>query len=245
MSSNRHFPTTIVKKKQILRSKVRWPGIDKDVENLVNDCVACQATGPAVPPPPAQITDLPTMPWRSLHVDFCGPFPTSEILFVVIDEYSRFAEVEIMRSTNAQAVIPALERILATHGLPEKIISDSGPPFQSQEFAEYMKLKGVTHHKVTPLWPQANGLAESFMKPLTKAVRTAKIEGRDWRHALYPFLLNYRSAPHSPRGVSPAELSFNRARSNGIPTMDKPPTSLTNSTDKLRIAMSSEWVRVC
>lgn len=56
-------------------------------------------------------------------MDFCGPFATGETLFVVIDEYSRFPGIEIMRSTTAQAVILALERIFATHGLPEKVTS--------------------------------------------------------------------------------------------------------------------------
>ena len=110
-------------------------------------------------------------------MDFCAPFPMGEMLFMVIDEYSRFPEVEIMRSTTAPAVILSLERIFATHGLPEKITSDNGPPFQSKEFNDFMKMKGIIHHKVTPLWPQANCYVESFMKPLTKAVRTTCMTG--------------------------------------------------------------------
>ena len=61
-----------------------------------------------------------------------------------------------------QAVTLAQEQF-TTHGLPEKRTSDNRPPFQSQEFAEYMKLKGDTNHKLSPLWPQENSLAESFM----------------------------------------------------------------------------------
>lgn len=60
------------------------------------------------------------------------------------------------------------------------------------------------------------------MKPLVKAVRTARIDGRDWRHGLYPFLLNYRCTPHSTTGVSPAELLFNRKLNNGIPIVKHP-----------------------
>jgi len=60
-----------------------------------------------------------------------------------------------------------------------------------------MKMKGISYLQVTPLWPQANGLVESFMKPLTKTVGGARLEGRDWRPALYLFLLIYRCTPHS------------------------------------------------
>ena len=48
------------------------------------------------------------------------------------------------------------------------------------------------------------------MKPLTKAVRCAQVEGRDWRKVLCRFLLNYRATPHRTTGVAPAELLFNR-----------------------------------
>ena len=37
-----------------------------------------------------------------------------------------------MQSTTAQAVILSLERIFATHGLPEKITSDNGPPLRAR-----------------------------------------------------------------------------------------------------------------
>ena len=230
----------IVKTKQLLRSKVWWPAIDNDAEQLINSCLACQATGLAMPSTPVQMTTLPTHPWKSLRIDFCGPFPTGEMLFAMIDEYSRFPEVEIMKSTTTQSVILCMEKIFATHGIPEKITSDNGPPFHSHEFKDYMQLKGIAHHKVTPLWPQANGLAESFMKPLCKAVRTARIEGRDWRHGLYQFLLNYRCTPHSTTGVSPAELLFNRQLSNGIPTVKHPNSG---SSEQHRTAASFDHQR--
>ena len=44
-----------------------------------------------------------------------------------------------------------------------------------------MRDRGINHRLVTPHWPQANGEAESFMKPLGKAVKAAKMEGKDWK----------------------------------------------------------------
>jgi hypothetical protein len=35
---------------------------------------------------------------------------------------------------------------------------------------------GYIHIKVTPLWPQANGFVESFMKNLGKLINTALID---------------------------------------------------------------------
>ena len=207
----------IVKTKQLLRTKVWWPGIDNDVETLVKSCILCQATIRAINPDPLRMTSLPERPWESLYMDFCGPFPTGESALVVIDSYSRFPEVELMKTTTATATIKRLERIFATHGLPEKVTSDNGPPFQSAEFKAYMENNGILHHKITPLWPLANGEAEAFMKPLQKAVQAAHAEGRDWHVALNHFLLNYRATPHTTTNKAPAELLFNRSIRTKLP----------------------------
>ena len=36
------------------------------------------------------------------------------------------------------------------------------------------------------------------------------LEGKDWKRAIFKFLLNYRATPHSTTGHSPATLLFNR-----------------------------------
>ena len=68
---------------------------------------------------------MPEGPWEVVHTDFYGPLPTGEYLLVVIDRYSRFPEVEIVRSTKASTVIQKLDKIFATHGLPTVIKSDN------------------------------------------------------------------------------------------------------------------------
>jgi hypothetical protein len=73
-----------------------------------------------------------------------------------------------------------------------------------------MKDRGILYRTVTPLWPQANGEAESFMKPLNKAIRAAQLEGCDWREEINTFLLAYRITPQCSTGVAPAQLLFNR-----------------------------------
>ena len=80
-----------------------------------------------------------------------------------------------------------------------------------------MKEKGIDHKKITPLWPEANSEAEGFMKPLTKAIRSAHTEGKQWTNHLYDFLLNYRTTPHVTTGHPPATLLFNRSVRNKLP----------------------------
>ena len=200
----------IVKTKKLLREKVWFPGIDNLVEKQITGCLPCQAVGPPNKPPPLRMSTMPTHPWQVVNIDFLGPLPTGEMLLVVIDQHSRFPEVEILTSTTATAVIPKLDRIFATHGIPTTVISDNGPPFDSAEIAKFMEVNGIHHRHITPYWPQANSEAESFMKPLLKAIQTAHAEGRNWRKELQKFLLNFRATPHLATSVSPAELLYNR-----------------------------------
>ena len=207
----------LVKTKQLLREKIWFPGIDSAVKQLIDNCVTCQANGPENRPDPLQISPLPPEPWHTVHIDFCGPFPTGEYTLVVIDAYSRFPEVEVVSSTSAKSTIAKLQRIFATHGMPRVIRSDNGPPFTSYEFQAFMEECGINHRRITPLWPQANSEAENFMKPLTKAIRAAHLEKKNWKTEIHAFLLNYRATPHSTTGFAPAVLLFNRQIQTKLP----------------------------
>ena len=208
----------LVKTKQLLREKV-W--IDDRVKTKVEQCVACQANSLGSRPNPLQMSPLPPEPWHTVHVDFCGPFPTGEYLFVVIDAYSRFPEVEVVHSTAANTVIPKMDRIFATHGLPQVVRSDNAPPFNSEEIRKYMVKNGISHSRITPLWPQANSEAENFMNPMTKAIRSAHAEGKSWKKHFHKFLLNYRSTLHCTIGFAPAELLFNQKARNKLPHLSE------------------------
>ena len=130
---------------------------------------------------------------------------------------SRFPEVDIMRSTLAAAIVTKLDWIFATHGIPMILCSNNGPPFSSYEIKRYMREKGIKHKKITSLWPQTNSEAEGFMKPLTKTIRLAHTEGKQWRNHQHEFLLNYRTTPHVTIGHPPATLLFNRSVCNKLP----------------------------
>ncbi|XP_033126935.1 uncharacterized protein K02A2.6-like, partial [Anneissia japonica] len=180
------------------------------------------------------MSSMPDGPWQRLHIDFCGPLPTGEYLLVVIDRYSRYPEVEIVKSTNIQSVIPKLDRIFATHGIPLQVITDNGPPFNGSDFSKYMQLLGIKFTPCTPKWPQGNAEVERFNQPLMKAIQAATIEDRKWQQEIQRFLLQYHSTPHSTTEVSPAELLFNR------PIQGKLPMLPNNIVDKHVGAQNNE-----
>ena len=209
----------ITKTKTLLRNKVWFPGIDTMTENILRKCIPCQANSNVRHNEPLNMSTLPGGPWRNLSIDFCGPLPTGDYLLVIIDEYSRYPVVETLRSTSAEKVIPLMEKTFATFGYPTVIKTDNGPPFQSAAWKSFMQLIGVKHRKITPLWPQANAQAESFNKPLMKAIRAAVTQGSRWKPELQSFVRTYRASPHCSTLFSPHRLLFGWEPRTKIPTL--------------------------
>lgn len=148
--------------------------------------------------------------WDEVSVDFLGPINDTNYVLVVIDDYSRFPITETLTSLSAKAIIPRLERIFALFGVPSICRSDSGPPFQGDEFRQFAKRMGFKHRRITPLNPRANSIVERFMSPLQKAIKTAVIEGRDYKQEINKFLMNFRACPHPSTGLAPGTIMFNR-----------------------------------
>ena len=110
-----------------------------------------------------------------------------------------------------------MNRIFSTHGVPESLTSDNGPPYFSHDLEEYAKQMGFTLNPVTPDDPQANGFAENFVKSICKVVHTAVAEKKDPKDQLFTFLLQYRATPHSSTEKSPAEMLFGRRIRTKLP----------------------------
>ena len=147
------------------------------------------------------MTHLPNGPWEQVSIDFCEV--AGHYVLVVIDDYSRFPEIEVVHSTSAKAVIPKLDRIFAAYGVPQVVKSDNGPPFNGGEFAQFAKYLGSKHRKVSPLWPEANGEVERFMETFGKVLHITT----HWKQDMHQFLRNYR-ATATATGVAPATALF-------------------------------------
>ena len=209
----------LVKTKSLLREKVWFPLIDSLVKKEIDSCIPCQASGREKPPQPLCMSSLPEENFEKVYVDFLGPLPSGESLLVVLDGRSRYPVVEIQKKTDAPALIPRLDKIFALFGIPKEVVSDNGPPFKGYEIKKFMRANGIYHRRITPLWPQINE-AETFMKPLMRAIETAHVENRNWRRELQKFLLSFRATPHSTTKVAPATVMFARNIRTKLPQIE-------------------------
>ena len=209
----------ITKTKALLRSKVWFPGMDRDTETVVQRCVPCQVNSNRRMMEPLNMTTLPRGPWVSVSIDFCGPLPTGEYLLSIIDEYSRFPIVHICRRLSADTVILIMETAFATFQYPETIKTDNGPPFQGKPWTDFMASCGIRHRKITPLWPLANTQVENFNRPILKAIRATHVQRRSWRRELEQFIKNYRCTSHSSTLFTPHRLFFGRDPRTKLPEL--------------------------
>ena len=142
---------------------------------------------------------------------------------VIVDDYSRYPVVEVLSNLSAKSIIPKMDSVLkmdsvfALFGIYDVVKTDNGPPFNGREFKGFAEHLGFHHRKITPLWPQANGEVELFMKTIGKAIRAAHVEHRSWKQEMYSFLRNYRATPHATTNATPAELLSGRAFKSRVP----------------------------
>ncbi|KAM9808926.1 uncharacterized protein LOC133158174 isoform X1 [Syngnathus typhle] len=200
------------------------PSITDDVDTGMHVSVIATHAVPKTVHQPLRMSELPQGPWEDVAVDFCGPFPSGDYLLVLMDECSRFPFVEIMPSTSACRLIPVMDKIFSTVGIPKVVRSGNGPPFSSKAFSDFARYLGFHHRKVTPYWPQADTAVERFNRTLTKAIHTATLEGKPWKQELYKFLRDYRATPHHTTNRPPAEVFYGRPISIKLPSISHPPS---------------------
>jgi len=112
----------------------------------------------------------PLKPHQHWHIDvsylniagtfyyFCG----------VIDGQSRYiVHWEIREAMKEHDIEIILQRAQEKHpSARPRIISDNGPQFIANEFKSFVRMKGMTHVRTSPYYPQSNGKIERFHKTL-------------------------------------------------------------------------------
>ena len=188
---------------------VWWPGITQDIHRLVMDCYTCTKQR-YQPPEPLQPTTPPERPWQRIAADLCQV--GQQQYLVVVDYLSRYLEVIAMSATTTQHVIKALRRIFATHGNPDELVTDNGPQFASDDFAQFNTTRNIAHRTSSPYHAQSNGAAERAVQTAKKLIKSPG--------ELDESLQAYRSTPLA-NGYSPAQLLFGRQLRTTLPCTER------------------------
>ena len=121
----------------------------------------------------------------------------------MVDYYSSYFEVDILKSVTSATSIGSLERIFCFHGLLQSLKTGNGPQFTSEEFETFLKTNGIQHRTSTPLWPQANWEAERQNRSLLKTLKIAQAEKKDLTLEMKKFLTAHRTTHTSKHFETP------------------------------------------
>lgn len=130
-------------------------------------------------------------------------------LLVVIDVFSRFAWVRILKTKKAEEICDRFEEILQDGRKPKRLRTDRGKDFTSNLFQQLMAQEGINHF-TTYNEKQAN-YAERFIQTIKKKILRFVVSQNNLRYIdnMQDFVDSYNNTFHSgiqsePSGVTAA-----------------------------------------
>ncbi|XP_026054529.1 uncharacterized protein K02A2.6-like [Carassius auratus] len=230
----------IERSKQRARDILFWPGMNKQIEEMVERCTTCLERRKSNAKEPMISHQIPERPWQVVATDLF--MWNGDDYIIATDYYSRFFELERLHSTTSSAVIRKLKAIFARHGIPEKIISDNGPQFSSHDFKNFAIHWDFMHVTSSPHYPQSNGLAEKTVQTAKAMLSKAQADKKD----PYLSLLEHRSTPVDGF-KSPSQLLMSRRLRSILPMSEKQlqpqvvDQKLVNAKRKLKQATQRQY----
>ncbi len=196
--------------KRRARDLLYWPGMNRDISDLVFDCLLCQTYKHRQQSLPLQPHQVTSRPWEKVAADLfhCK----GKDYLVIMDYHSNYPEVCSLTTTTSRAVILSLKTVFARHGVPDELFSDNGPQFRSHEFVEFAKDWDFVHTTSSPNYPQSNGLAEKGVQ----IVKNILLKESDPHMGL----LVYRTTPLDS-GQSPSQILMGRRLRANLPVKQK------------------------
>lgn len=200
----------IVRMKMLARGTIWFKNMNKAIEEKVKSCNVCNVTQNVKKEIVTSKWPLTTQPFERIHIDFFQ-FKNKYFL-IVVDAFSKFIEVKLMRSINVVTLIDELEEVFRYFGLPCQICSDNGPPFNSFKFIQWSKEKGISLLKSPPYHPQSNGLAERGVQTVKSVLKKFFLSpgGRELPLSIMTrkLLSKYNNTPSTVTGKSPNAILF-------------------------------------
>jgi hypothetical protein len=124
---------------KVYRSGFYWPPtLTNDIE-IVRAYEVCQFHAKQIHQPAQELQTMPlTWPFVVWGLDNLGPFPRAQggycYLYVAIDKFSKWVEVEPVCMIPARSAINFIKGLVCCFGVPSRIINDNGNQFTSGLF---------------------------------------------------------------------------------------------------------------
>ncbi|PIK57193.1 hypothetical protein BSL78_05892 [Apostichopus japonicus] len=225
------------------RDSVYWPGMAKDLSDMIKLCTVCNKYQTMPQKEPLISHNTPERPWEKIGCDLFTV--DSKDYLCTVDYYSDIFEVDhLSHKKDSQTVIKMLKKHFSNHGIPNQLFSDNGPPFNSTEFSEFSDKYQFDHTTSSPRYPQSNGKVESAVKIAKNLIKKTSESKGDF----YLNLLNWRNTPTEGLNSSPAQRLYSRRTKTLIPTVNsllkpKVPNNVKSNKQKAKAKQAKYYNR--
>jgi len=182
-------------------------------------------------------------------VDIYGPLPSDwnnvSYIFVVLDNFSRFAKLYPMKRTTALATTNhMINHYISTYEKPKTIVSDHGVQFNSKIWQTRLSNLGIPPTFTSVYQPQSNP-AERVMRELGRLFRLYNSE----HHFDWPTYVQYiewvlNNSVHEATGSTPSKIFLKQPRYNPLSVLlNFPPGIVFNAGQWLVMAQKIQHPR--
>lgn len=201
-----------------LRRYFHWPGMAKDVETFVNECILCHCFRPI---PSLATTRTLTKPqaFQMISLDYMGPYKTSKgtefFIHVAVDHCTRYlvAGSQTTSPTSDDCIAFLGDYWVAYFGVPTVVLTDRGAYYRPGLFRAFVQnVLGSKLISTSPYYPQGNGINESSHRLLTHVMKTASCRDfeSELRYLVQCAQIVHNSSPNASLGTTPFHAMFGR-----------------------------------
>ena len=190
-----------------------WPTMKQDAEAYVKKCDKCQRYTPIPHMPSETLNPIKSLwPFAQWRIDIVGLLPIvvaqKKFLLVATDYFSKWVEAKAYTSIKDKDITKFVwKNIVYRFGIPQTIIVDNGPQFDSAAFRTFCSELKIKNLYSTPWYPQSNGQVEATNKTLLYALKKMLEQAKEkWVEELLDVLWAYQTTPRRP--TAPFTLAY-------------------------------------
>jgi len=202
-----------------LAERCYWPGMQQEVALYVRGCERCQRAKPSTQGAQGmpKSLDIPAYPWHTIGMDWIGPFAVSPrghdyVLVVTCKFGGGVVYIPTTKDADAGDTLRLIrERVVAEHGWPAAIISDSDARFRSALWSNFWERQGTKLLRSTAYHPQTDGITERANRTMVEALRACVQQNADdWDLLLPDVQLAVNSSRNASTGFTPYFMTHGR-----------------------------------
>ena len=208
----------IFKSHKAVLNRFWWPKLFSEIETFISECRLCQRTKHLRRKEGFMcIKPWPNKPIEFISIDYQVDLPTTprgkKHILVVNDHFSKFIKLYAVKDRTAPTAASCMTNYVLQFGIPDKLLSDQDPSYESNLFQCLMNNLGIKKLRTSGYRPNTNGLTEqsnTTIKNYLTAFLESSPDKTNWDLLLDLLAYAYNSSVHTSTGYSPAELFFGR-----------------------------------